>query len=204
MRTQLLREGIGIVHSVIYTHEHADHIFGLDDLRLFQFYLDAPVPLFCNESVQARLEKSFDYAFTNSQQTHPGAVPSLEIHRVDQDPIGILGAQVTPIRLLHGPRFEVLGFRVGDVAYCTDVKSIPDESMARLQGLRVLVLGALRPEPHPTHMNFDEAIEILDQLKPGMTYFTHCSCNVDYEAANLALPSNVEIAYDGLNIDLNV
>jgi phosphoribosyl 1,2-cyclic phosphate phosphodiesterase len=202
MRAQLLREKIGIAHSVIYTHEHADHIFGLDDLRLFQFYLGHPVPLYCNEVVEKRLRHSYDYAFTKNEQTHAGAVPSLTIHRIGDQPIDILGARVIPVPLLHGPRFNVLGFRFGDIAYCTDVKSIPEASMERLRGLRVLILGALRPRLHPTHMNFEEAIEIIDRLKPQRTFFTHCSCDVDYESANESLPENVEIAYDGLQVDL--
>ncbi len=203
MRSQLLREGIGIVHSVLYTHEHADHIFGLDDLRLCQFYLGAPVPLYCNETVEDRLRKSFDYAFSDVEQTHVGAVPALEFRRINEfESFEVLGHEVEPIKLVHGPRFNVIGFRFGDVAYCTDVKSIPAESLEKLHDLRVLVLGALREEPHPTHMNFEEALEVLDTIRPAQTYFTHCSCRVDYETANRALPDGVEIAYDGLEIEI--
>ena len=203
MRSQLIREGIGIVHSVLYTHEHADHIFGLDDLRLFQFYLGHPVPLYCNQQVEERLRKSFDYAFSTAKQTHEGAIPALSIHEIDESRFEVLGTDVQPILLNHGPRFEVFGFRFGDVAYCTDVKTIPESSMELLTGLRVLVLGALREEKHPTHMNFAEALDVLDILQPEQTYFTHCSCRVDYESANRDLPDNVEIAYDGLTIELD-
>lgn len=204
MRHQLIREGIGIVHSVLFTHEHADHIFGLDDLRLFQFYLGHPVPLYCNRQVEDRLRKSFDYAFSQVEQTHLGAVPALSIHEINDNRFQVLGAEVQPVPLNHGPRFEVLGFRFGDVAYCTDVKSIPEASLELLQDLRVLVLGVLRREEHPTHMNFDEAAEVLEILKPQQTYYTHCSCKVDYETEDRELPDNVNIAYDGLAIDLNV
>jgi len=125
MREQLLREQIGIVHSVLYTHEHADHIFGLDDLRLMQFYLGGPVPLFCEPPVEARIRKSFDYAFQSRDGLHSGAVPQLEMHTIGLEPFEVLGASVVPVRLHHGPRFEVLGFRFGNVAYCTDTNAIP-------------------------------------------------------------------------------
>ena len=204
MRAQLLREGIGIVHSVLFTHEHADHIFGLDDLRLFQFYLGHPVPIFCDEVVEARLRKSFDYAFDSGETTHVGATPSLVFHRIAaQQPFEVLGTNVMPVLLHHGPRFDVLGFRIGDIAYCTDAKTIPAESMEQLRGLRVLVLGALRAEPHVTHMNFEEALAVVDELKPEMTYFTHCSCRVDYERTNRELPPHVRVAHDGLQFELN-
>ncbi len=200
LRQQLLREQIGIVHAVAYTHEHADHIFGLDDLRLFQFYLGHPVPLYCTRQVEQRLRTSFDYAFSEGPQTHLGAVPALEVHSIERDPFDVLGATVIPITLHHGPRFDVLGFRVGNVAYCTDVKSIPDSSWPLLAGLEVLVLGALRPEPHPTHMNLDEAIAAAQRIGAGTTYFTHCSCQIDHPVVEAQLPPDIHLGYDGLTI----
>lgn len=202
LRQQLLREGIGVVDAVAFTHEHADHIFGLDDLRLFQFYLGHPVPLYCEQHVEERLRKSFDYAFRDEPQTHLGAVPALAIHRIDRQPFAVLGTEVTPIPLDHGPRFSVLGFRVGDVAYCTDVKSIPKTSWPLLEGLDVLVLSALRPEPHPTHMNLSEAIEAAQRIGARQTYFTHCSCKIDHPVVDRQLPPGIRLAYDGLAIEL--
>jgi len=203
LRQQLVREGLGLVHAVCYTHEHADHIFGLDDLRLMQFYLGGPVPLYCNEQVQRRLEQSFSYAFENRVQTHAGAVPSLQFQRIGDQPFQVLGTRVQPIPVRHGPRFEVLGFRIGRVAYCTDVKEIPPASMDLLEDLDTLVLSALRYEPHPTHLNLDEALAVVAQLKPRRTYFTHCSCHLDYHQVNAQLPPGVELAYDGLQILLS-
>jgi phosphoribosyl 1,2-cyclic phosphate phosphodiesterase len=203
LRQQLLREQIGIVHAVAYTHEHADHIFGLDDLRLFQFYLGHAVPLYCTQLVETRLQTSFDYAFRDEPQTHLGAVPALEFHRIDRRPFEVLGSRVTPIPLNHGPRFEVLGFRVGKVAYCTDVKSIPDSSWDLLTGLDVLVLSALRPEPHPTHMSLDEAVAAARRIGARQTYFTHCSCHIDHPVVNAQLPPGINLAYDGLRFPLS-
>jgi phosphoribosyl 1,2-cyclic phosphate phosphodiesterase len=186
VRVQLLREQIGIVHSVLYTHEHADHVFGLDDLRMMQFYLGGPVPLYCEPAVEDRIRKSFDYAFTSDAHTHAGAVPQLIFHRVGLEPFEILGAKVVSIRMKHGKRFQVLGFRFGNVAYCTDVNSIPPESMDRLKGLDILILDALRPR----------------ELAPGQTYFTHMSHELEHEATNASLPAGMALAYDGLRIDL--
>jgi phosphoribosyl 1,2-cyclic phosphate phosphodiesterase len=202
LREQLLRENIGIVHAVLYTHEHADHIFGLDDLRLMQFYLGGPVPLYCEDKVEQRIRKSFDYAFSSPGTTHPGAVPQLVFRRISTDPFDVLGARVTPIPMQHGPRFDVLGFRFGNVAYCTDTNGIPPTSMALLTELDSLVLDALRPQGHATHFGLDEAIHVARQLGPRQTYFTHMSHELEHEATNARLPNGMALAYDGLRIPL--
>jgi phosphoribosyl 1,2-cyclic phosphate phosphodiesterase len=202
LRAQLLREKVGVAHSVLFTHEHADHIFGLDDLRIMQFYLGGPVPLYCEPKVEARIRKSFDYAFDDVAQTHPGAAPQLVFHRIGLEPFEVLGARVVPLRMQHGKRFEVLGFRFGDIAYCTDASSIPPESMERLAGLDVLILDALRPRGHATHFSLEQAVEIARQLKPRQTYFTHMSHELEHEATNASLPPGMALAYDGLRIPL--
>jgi phosphoribosyl 1,2-cyclic phosphate phosphodiesterase len=202
LRTQLLREQIGIVHSVIYTHEHTDHVMGFDDLRLFQFYLGHAVPVYCNGRVEKRLRMAFDYAFSDEAQTHPGAAPSVDLISIQSAPIQILGAEVIPIPLKHGPKFDVLGFRIGNVAYCTDVSEIPESSWELLQGLDTLVLDALREDPHPTHFSIDQAVEVAQKLGVRQTYFTHCACRLDYESVNSVLPRGVAVGYDGLQIEL--
>lgn len=203
LRTQLLREKIGIAHAVIFTHEHSDHVMGFDDLRLFQFYLGHAVPVYCTSVVQHRLRKAFDYAFSDNEPTHPGAAPAIELRPLGTEPLTILGATVTPIPLQHGPHFDVLGFRVGNVAYCTDVSSIPPGSMDLLRDLDVLILDALRPTPHITHLSIDQAVEICQELRPRQTYFTHCSCSVDYETVNAYLPDGIEVGYDRLRVALS-
>ena len=203
LRAQLLREQIGICHSVIYTHEHSDHVMGFDDLRLFQFYLGHPVPVYCNSYVEKRLKTAFAYSFNDQEQTHVGQTPKVDIHRIDtMKSLEILGAHIIPIPLKHGPNFDVLGFRIDNVAYCTDVSEIPEESMDLLQGLDTLVLDALRPDPHVTHFSIEQAIEIAQQLQARQTYFTHCSCRVDYETVSATLPSGIDLSYDGLRIAL--
>lgn len=202
LRSQLLREGIGIVHAALFTHEHADHLFGLDDLRLMPFFLGHAVPLYCEEFVENRIRKAYDYAFADVRQTHVGAVPKLVFQRIGVEPFEVLGARVTPIRLQHGPRFEVLGFRIGDVAYCTDTNEIPPESWPLLEGLDVLILDALRDRPHATHFSLDQAVEVARRLRPRRTLFTHVSHELDFEETNRRLPQGMDLAYDGQRVRL--
>lgn len=204
LRTQLIRENIGIVDSVLFTHEHADHIFGLDDLRLFPFRLGGPVPLYCEPQVEKRIRHSFDYAFRKGPQTHPGAQPSLEPRQIGLEPFDVLGGHVRPLRLLHGPHYEVLGFRIGNVAYCTDTNFIPEASFETLAGCEFLILDTLRAEPHPTHLHIAAALEIIQRVAPRQAYLTHISHDLDYDATNASLPESVELAYDGMRLPLNL
>lgn len=202
LRSQLLREKISLVHAVLFTHEHADHLMGLDDLRLFQFYLDGPLPLFCEPVVEERIRAAFHYAFSDRPATHAGATPNFEMRSIGLEPFELLGAEIIPIRLEHGPYFKVLGFRVGNVAYCTDTNLIPNESMQKLQGLDVLILDGLRYKSHPTHFSLSEAVEVAQQLGVKQAYFTHCSHDLDYATVNAELPDNMELAFDGQRIPL--
>lgn len=204
LRMQLLREQIGIVHAVIYTHEHADHIFGLDDVRLFPFRLNGPVPLYCEPHVEQRIRKSFDYAFSDRVQTHPGAIPQLEIRELSLQPLSILGATLHPLRLQHGPNYEVLGFRIGNIAYCTDTNLIPEASYSVLEGVEFLILDALRYEPHATHFHVAAALEVIARVQPQRAYLTHVCHELEYEATNASLPAGVELAYDGLRLPLKL
>lgn len=203
LRLQLTREGIGLIHATLYTHAHADHLFGLDDLRLFPYYLGHHMPLYCEADVERRIRKSFDYAFDeHSQKVPAGGLPRLEFETITLEPFEVLGAQVIPVRLQHG-RFQVLGYRFGNVAYCTDVSQIPEESWSRLQGLDVLILDCLRFDPHPTHLSLDQAVAVAERLSPRRTLFTHMSHELDHETICRQLPPTMELAYDGLRIPLN-
>src|SRR5262249_4539162 len=147
-----------------------------------------PVTLYCEAKVEERIRKSYDYAFSPKVDMHPGAVPALFFRRITTESFEALGTRFTPIRMQHGPNFDVLGFRLGNVAYCTDTNAIPAASMDLLQGLDVLVLDALRPHGHATHFGLDEAIEVARQLGPRQTYFTHMSHELEHEATNAKLP----------------
>jgi len=201
LRVQLLRQELGIIHAVAFTHAHADHLFGLDDIRLFQFYLGHGVPIYCESNVEAKIRSAYDYAFVKEAPTHVGARPAMELYPIDSGSFDLLGAEVTPIRLLHG-KLGVLGFRVGNIAYCTDVSEIPEASWEKLSGLDVLILDALRPDPHPTHFSRDEAIEVAHKIGAKQTWFTHISCRLEHEETNAMLPKSMQLAYDGLEIEL--
>jgi phosphoribosyl 1,2-cyclic phosphate phosphodiesterase len=200
LRLQLLREKISIVHAVVYTHEHADHLHGMDDLRLFPFMLGHAIPIYAAPAVEQRIRRIFDYAFADREPTHPGAVPQLELRQIDEKPFHILGSQVIPVPLPHGPHCRVLGFRVGNVAYCTDTNRIEPESMNLLRGLDVLILDSLRMRPHPTHLSVPEALDIVEALQPKKTYLIHLSHELDYTTFHRELPDHVHLAYDGLEI----
>jgi phosphoribosyl 1,2-cyclic phosphate phosphodiesterase len=201
LRIQLIREKIDLIHACVYTHSHADHIFGLDDLRLFGYYLNKSVTLYCEEIVEHQIRRAFGYAFDALANIHPGSIPMLELMRLGLEPIEILGVLVTPIRLMHG-KLPILGFRIFDLAFLTDVSEIPEESWPLLHGLDTLVIGALREKPHPTHMSIEQALHVVDRVKPRQTYFTHTSHSLDYHATNAMLPPGVTLAYDGLRIPI--
>lgn len=202
LRLQLLRERVGFVHAIAFTHAHADHLFGLDDARLFPRAIGGPVPIYCEGHVEASIRTVFSYAFHEHAANIPrGGVPQIEFIPIEPGrEFRALGQSILPLRLHHG-RFDVLGFRVGDLAYCTDVKRIPDESWPLLEGLDVLILDALRFEPHPTHFTLAEALAAIDRLRPRIAYLTHLSHVFDHEATEAALPSGVRLAYDGLSLE---
>lgn len=202
LRTQLLREKIPLIHSVVFTHEHADHLFGLDDLRLFPFRLGHAVPLYCRSHVEARIRQSFDYAFSDRQPTHPGATPKFDFVTIDDTAFEVLGVEVQPIPMKHGPHFDVLGFRVGGFAYCTDTNFIPESSLELLGGVDTLVLDALRYRPHPTHYCVEEALEMIERVGPRVAYLTHICHDLDHGPAESMLPEHVHLAYDGLRLPL--
>ncbi|MCA9129047.1 MAG: MBL fold metallo-hydrolase [Planctomycetales bacterium] len=204
LRTQLLRESIGIIHAVLFTHEHADHIFGLDDLRLFPFHLNAPVPLYCEPQVEQRIRHSFDYAFRDGPQTHPGAIPSLAPRTIGLEPFEVLGATIRPLRLLHGPRYQVLGFRIGNIAYCTDTNAVPEESYSVLAGCEILIIDGLRSTPHATHFHVEGALAVIERVAPKQAYLTHVCHDLEYEQTCAELPAGVELAYDGLRLPLEL
>ena len=200
LRLQLLRERIDLVQAVLYTHGHADHLFGLDDLRLFGYRLERAVPLYCEENVERQIRASFSYAFAPpSADLHHGAIPLLELHRIGLQPFDVLGERIQPIRLMHGS-LPVLGFRIANVAFCTDVSFIPEESWPLLEGLDVLVIDALRDAPHATHFGIPQALAAVERLKPKQTYLTHVSHHLDYQSTNARLPPGVELSYDSLRI----
>jgi phosphoribosyl 1,2-cyclic phosphate phosphodiesterase len=198
LRLQLIRERIPLVHAVLYTHYHVDHVFGLDDVRIFPKALGGPLPIYCAADVEEVIRQAFSYAFhPGNEDLPPGVLPKLEFRRITAAPFEALGQKIIPIPLVHA-RFDVFGFRIGDVAYCTDVSKIPDGSWPLLDGLDVLIIDALRPgKPHPSHFSLEQALEAAARVRPRRTYLTHMSHEFDYENPP-RLPPGVALAYDGL------
>ncbi|MEM1063037.1 MAG: MBL fold metallo-hydrolase [Planctomycetota bacterium] len=200
LRMQLVRERVEQVDAAIFTHAHADHIFGLDDLRICSFRRTAPVELCCEPPVEEALRRAFHYAFDDTaEKTHAWAVPKFAFREIATEPFEVLGMPIIPLRLMHG-RLPILGFRVADVAFCSDVSEIPPETWPRLSGLDTLILGALRDKPHPTHFSIGQALEVIAELKPRRAVLTHLSCQVEYEELSSRLPDGVVAAYDGLTV----
>lgn len=199
LRLQLLRERVRLVHAVIFTHYHADHLHGLDDVRPFPRHLGSAVPLYCTAEVERKIRDVFSYAFRPEGEQLPlGYVPKLTFRRIDEGPFTVLDQRVVPVPLVHA-HFNVLGFRIDGVAYCTDVSEIPKESWRLLEGLDVLVLDALRPRPHPGHFSVEQALDAIARLDPKRAYLTHMGHELEHEATNRRLPPGIELAYDGLS-----
>jgi phosphoribosyl 1,2-cyclic phosphate phosphodiesterase len=200
LRLQAIRYKLRRIESLLLTHAHADHIFGLDDTRRFCDALQGPLPCYMNAPCRERLEKIFGYCLrppADVQKFYP--YPHLLFHEV-AGPFETAGVRVTPVPLMHGA-LEVLGFKFGGLAYCTDVKTIPESSVPLLEGLEVLVLDALRPTPHNTHMSLGEALETVRRLKPRRTYFVHMAHAIGHAKVSRELPPGVELAYDGQVIE---
>jgi phosphoribosyl 1,2-cyclic phosphate phosphodiesterase len=194
LRLALLRSKISDIAAVCWTHIHADHINGIDDLRYFYFMHRKDMPCYGSRKTLDHIRRAFRYIF--KEQRAGGGVPHLEFRPVSRK-FRIGRTAVTPIEIDHGGT-ENLGYRIGKIAYLTDVKRVPEKSMHKLKGLDVLVTGALRYSEHQTHMNLDEAVELAKHIGARRTYFTHIAHDLDHEKAEKSLPRGIHIAYDGL------
>lgn len=196
LRLQCLAQGIDAVDAVLFTHHHADHVAGLDDVRRFNHLMKKAMPCYGTTRTLDAVRRMFAYAFEPAADS-PHSRPEINLHLIDHDPFRIADVEIVPIPLMHGP-MPVLGFRIGRFAYCTDCSTIPEPSFERLPNLDVLILDALRPEPHPTHLSVDEAVAIARRIGARQTYFTHMAHQLGHLATNQKLPPGIELAYDGL------
>jgi len=195
-RTQVLRAKLDRLDAVLYTHSHADHLMGLDDVRPFNFRQGAHIPIFADAGTLSDIQRVFPYIFRCEERQ--SSVPQLEVHTLN-GPFELFGQEFVPVRLLHG-RSSILGFRFGSAAYLTDHSDIPPESMEQLRGLDVLFLDALRHKPHPTHSTVEHSIQTVTQLAPRRAFFTHISHDLPHGETESALPPHIRLAYDGLEI----
>jgi len=198
-RQQLLREKVDSINGILFTHEHADHTAGLDDIRPFTHKM-GDVPLFVPERITDNLQQRFYYIFTRVNR-YPGA-PSADIQIVYNEPFELSTKKVIPIEFMHG-KIPIFGYRIDDFAYLTDLKSISDTEKEKLQRLDILVVSALRIDPHPTHLSLAEALTFIKEIQPKKAYLTHISHKLGFhDEVEKQLPENVFLAYDGLRLEV--
>jgi len=203
LREQLIRESSGRVHAVASTHGHADHLLGLDELRIFAVALRRHLPIYCTEEVESQIRRVFSYAFDDKvHRFQPGGVPKLEIRRIEPGrPFDVLGASVTPIPLLHGLT-GACGFRVGAMAYCIDAHEVPESSYPLLEGLDTLVLDGLRWLPHVSHLSIYQALAVIRRVAPRRAFLTDICHHLGHKETQAELPARVRVAYDGMVLKL--
>lgn len=200
LRQQMLRSDTKELDAVLLTHEHMDHVAGIDELRSFNFHQGRPMDIHANAATNAAVRRMFHYAFAEHDR-YPG-VPELRLHELNGDPFHLCGMEVMPVQVMHH-RMPVLGFRFGPIAYVTDAKTIAPEEMDKLRGLKVLVLNCLRRKEHLSHLNLAEALEWVAELRPERAFFTHISHLLGRHAdVSAELPPGVALAHDGLVVEV--
>jgi phosphoribosyl 1,2-cyclic phosphate phosphodiesterase len=198
-RQQILRAGIQRVDAVLYTHEHKDHTAGMDDIRGFNYAQKSSIPLYAQAPVIEQLKREFAYAF--AEDKYPG-VPEIEVHEIENRPFTIAGVSIIPILVKHY-YLDVLGFRFGDFTYITDANFISDEELDKVRGSKVIVINALRKTTHISHFTLDEALEVIEKIKPEKAYITHISHMMGLHAeVEKELPAHVHLAFDGLTLQV--
>ncbi len=198
-RQQMLSNQVQKLDAILFTHEHSDHTVGLDDIRPY-FFKQGDIPVYAHQRVMASLQKRFDYIF-DSENKYPGA-PSVQEHVITNTAFTVKGLNIIPVEVMHN-RVQVFGFRIRDFAYITDAKIVEEEEAEKLKGVDVLVVNALRKEPHHSHFNLEEALDFIQKIKPEKAFLTHISHLLGFhEEVQAQLPPNVYLAYDNLQIEI--
>jgi phosphoribosyl 1,2-cyclic phosphate phosphodiesterase len=201
---QALRENIRRVDAVLYTHGHADHVMGFDDLRPLSFHTAGDLPIYADDATISSLKRVFEYTF-RTEDRYPTSA-RVELHPLGHAPgscVDLFGARFQRVPVRHG-REIITGFRFGSAAYLTDMSDIPDESIPLLQDLDILILDALRHKPHPSHSHLEKSIGFVEQLKPRRAFFTHMGHELDHALTEASLPPHIRLAYDGLQLHFEI
>ena len=200
-REQAIREKIRRLDAVLYTHTHADHLLGIDDLRPLSFlHKPGRLPLYAHPEAAEFIRSMFRYIFDGNYKF--GGLPQVELKSME-GPLELFGARFEPIKIIHGDA-DIYGFRFGSAAYLTDHSEIPESSLAKLEGLDVLFLDALRYKPHPTHSTVEHSLHTVERLKPKRAFFTHICHDLGHQATNARLPENVRLSYDGMKLEFEI
>ncbi|MBI3475775.1 MAG: MBL fold metallo-hydrolase [Acidobacteria bacterium] len=200
-REQALRENLTSVDAVFYTHTHADHILGIDDLRPLSFkHKPGRMPLFADPAAVDFLRKMFRYIFDADYKF--GGLPQVEMKPIE-GPVDLFGARFEPVTVIHGET-PIMGFRFGSAAYLTDHSEVPAGSLDQLRGLDILFLDALRYKPHPTHSTVEQSLKIVEEVKPKRAFFTHICHDLPHEETDASLPTGVQLAYDGMKLEFEI
>lgn len=198
-RYQMLREKVKKLDAIVFTHEHKDHIAGMDDIRAFNYFQNSPVDIYATERVQQALKREFAYVFAEFK--YPG-IPQVEVHTIDLTPFNIGSIHFTPLEVMHY-KLPVLGFRINDFTYITDAKTVAESEVEKIKGTKILVINALQTESHISHFTLDEALLFAQQVNAEKTYLTHISHRLGrYEDISAQLPAGIELAYDGLKLEI--
>lgn len=198
-RYQMLRANVQKLDGVVFTHEHKDHVAGMDDIRAFNYKQQAPMDIYADERVQATIVREFPYVFAENK--YPG-IPQVNLHTITEEPFNVGDIVFAPIEVMHY-KLPVLGFRINDFTYITDAKTIADNEKAKLKGTKILVLNALQKQAHISHFTFQEAIDFALEIGAETTYFTHISHRLGKHAdVSAELPPGIELAYDGLKLTI--
>ncbi|VAX33274.1 Metal-dependent hydrolases of the beta-lactamase superfamily I; PhnP protein [hydrothermal vent metagenome] len=201
LRQQSLTHRIQHIDHVLFTHHHADHVHGIDELRSFNHFNKTVIPCYANEPTVNELKKKFSYIFSNGAVQTGGGLPQLTLETIAEKAFNLGGVEVDPLEITHG-KMTITGYKINNTAYITDCSDIPEKTRKKLFGLDLLIINALGFLPHPTHFNLDQALEAIAILKPKRALLTHINHKYDHQAISKELPRNVELAYDGLTVEV--